>query len=173
MYNVLPTSKEDETTNLGCATVFLEILENAGVINIQRKKIEIGGEEKVKLIVTIVAGASHTWVYLIGDGLPHVRLKPFIHTINDSLYTFEDDYEMRRVLSLALKQVVLGVGDLHGGGFAILNTIYTMFYGGYLQAFQTAMGWRQVLQTMTLILIHYLNLLHLYLIVVNNRIATI
>ena len=34
----LPTSKEDETTNLGCATVFLEILENAGLINIKRKK---------------------------------------------------------------------------------------------------------------------------------------
>ena len=34
MYNFLPTSKEDETTNLGCATVFIEILENAGVINI-------------------------------------------------------------------------------------------------------------------------------------------
>ena len=32
----LPTSKEDKTTNLGCATVFLEILENTVVINIQR-----------------------------------------------------------------------------------------------------------------------------------------
>ena len=51
---------------------------------------------------------------------------------------------MRRVTSLALRQVVLGVGDLHGGGFAILNTIYTVFYGGYLQAFQTAMGWKRI-----------------------------
>ena len=51
---------------------------------------------------------------------------------------------MRRVLSIALNQVVLGVGDLHGGGFAILNTIYTLFYGGFLQAFQTAMGWKRI-----------------------------
>ena len=35
---------------------------------------------------------------------------------------------MRLVLSLALNQVVLGVGDLYGGGFSILNPIYTVFY---------------------------------------------
>ena len=39
---------------------------------------------------------------------------------------------------------MLGVGDLHGGGFAILNTIFTLFYGGFLQVFQTAMGWKRV-----------------------------
>ena len=40
----LPTSKEDKTTNIGCATVFLEILENTGLINITRKNTKIGGE---------------------------------------------------------------------------------------------------------------------------------
>ena len=140
----LPTSKEDETTNLGCATVFLEILENAGLINIERRPFETNGVKSEKLQVTTIAGASHKWLYLIGDGLTHVRLKSFVNAINESLYSFEDDYEMRRVLSLALKQVVLGVGDLHGGGFAILNTIYTVFYGGYLQVFQTAMGWKRI-----------------------------
>ena len=39
---------------------------------------------------------------------------------------------------------MLGVGDLHGGGFAILNTIYTLFYGGFLQVFQTAIGWKRI-----------------------------
>ena len=51
---------------------------------------------------------------------------------------------MRQVLSLALKQVVLDVGDLHGGGFAIINTIFTIFYGCFLQAFQTGMGWKRI-----------------------------
>ena len=54
----VPTSKEDETTNLGCATVFLEILENAGLINIDRKKFVISGEEKEKIVVTTVVEAS-------------------------------------------------------------------------------------------------------------------
>ena len=61
------------------------------------------GKKKKKLIVTTVSGASDKWVYLIGDGLTHVRLKSFVNTIKNSLYVFEDDYEMRRVLSFALK----------------------------------------------------------------------
>ena len=40
---------------------------------------------------------------------------------------------MRQVISLALKQMVLGVGDLHGGGFATLNTIFTVFYGSFIK----------------------------------------
>ena len=51
---------------------------------------------------------------------------------------------MRRVISNTLNQAVLGVGDLHGGGLAILNTVYTLFYGGFLQVFQTAMGWKRI-----------------------------
>ena len=38
----LPTSKEDDTTNLGCDVVFLEILENAGLVEISRKTIVVG-----------------------------------------------------------------------------------------------------------------------------------
>ena len=124
--------------------MFLEILENVGLIEISRKKIVIGGEEKVKLVTSTVLESQHKWLYLTGDGLTHVRLKSFITAINNSMYSYQDGYEMRIVLSRALKQIVLGVGDLHGGGFAILNTIYTLFYGGFLQVFQTAMGWKRI-----------------------------
>ena len=83
-------------------------------------------------------------MYPIGDKLTHVRLKSFVNTINDSLYSFEDDHDMRSVMSKALQQVVLGVGDLHGGSFSILNSIYTLFYGGVLQVFQTALCWKRI-----------------------------
>ena len=39
---------------------------------------------------------------------------------------------------------MLGVNGLHGDGFSMLNTIFTLFYGGFLQVFQTAMGWKQI-----------------------------
>ena len=68
-------SKEDETTNLSCVTVLLEILKNAGIIAINRQNITIDGDVKEKLVIETVAGAIHKWVYLIGDGLTHVRLK--------------------------------------------------------------------------------------------------
>ena len=83
--------------------MFIEILENTGLINIKRKITKIGGEDKEKLVVTTLADSGHKWLYLIGDELTHVRLKSFVNVINDSLYSFEDDYEMRQVLYLALK----------------------------------------------------------------------
>ena len=100
----LPTSKEDETTNIGCAIVFFEILQNAGLITISHNKTKgMDGKENDKLVVKLVDENKHKWVYLIGDGLTHVCLKLFVNTINDSLYSFEDDYKMRLVMSEALK----------------------------------------------------------------------
>ena len=89
-----------------------------------------------------LAPTINTIYHLTGDGLTHVRLKSFITAIKNSMYSYQDDYEIRIVPSRALKQVVLGVGDLHGDGFAVLNKIYALLYGGFLQVFQTAMGWK-------------------------------
>lgn len=57
----LPTSKEDETTNLGCTTVFLEILENAGLIKLDCIKFVISDEEREKIVVSTVAEANKKW----------------------------------------------------------------------------------------------------------------
>ena len=48
------------------------------------------GEEEEKLVVTTVEEASNKWIYLIGDGLTHVRLKSFVNVINESLYFYKD-----------------------------------------------------------------------------------
>ena len=45
----LPTSKEDETTNIGCATVFFEILQNAGLISIHIPNTERKLMVKIKI----------------------------------------------------------------------------------------------------------------------------
>ena len=64
------------------------------------------------MIVKLVKGNKHKWVYLIRDGFTHVRLESFMDTINDLLYSFEDDYDMISVMSEALKQVLLGFGGV-------------------------------------------------------------
>ena len=104
----------------------------------------VDGKEKENVMTKLVEGNKNKWLYLIGDGLTHVHLKLFVDTINDSLYSFKDDYEIRYIMSEALQQVVLGVGDFHGGGFAILNSIYTLFYGGFSQLFQTVLSWKRI-----------------------------
>ena len=87
----LSSSKEEKTTNLGCATVFLEMLQNAGLINIKHETMRQGRiegdsitEPKRKIIVELVPGARHIWLYLGWDGIMHVCLKSCVDTINDS-----------------------------------------------------------------------------------------
>ena len=61
----------------------MEILENAGLIKIDRNIFVISGEEKEKIVVTTVVEASKKGVYLIGDGLNHVRLRSLVNVIKN------------------------------------------------------------------------------------------
>ena len=114
------------------------------MIDITSQKTVINNEEKERICVGSVDESKNKWMYLIRDGLTHVRLKSFENMINDALYPYKEDYQMRCVLSRALGRVILGVGDLYRGDFAILNTIYTLSYGGCLQAFQSALGLKRI-----------------------------
>ena len=60
-------------------------------------------KEKEKLVIKLIDIHKHKWVYLIGDGIMHICLKSVVNTINDLLYLFEDNYEMRSIMSEALK----------------------------------------------------------------------
>ena len=105
----LPTSKEEKTKNLGCAAVFLEILQYIYIINIRWKVVEMSNNDSVstntatKLEVDLVPCASHKRIYLVGDWLNHVQLKSFVDAIYDSLYFFVENCEILSVLSNALK----------------------------------------------------------------------
>ena len=100
----LPTSKEDEITNIKCVVVFFEILKNTGLISIKYTQIQSGVDGKVreKCMVYLVEGNKHKWLHLIGEGFTYVRLKSFVNTMDNSLYSLEDDYEMLSVMSEAL-----------------------------------------------------------------------
>ena len=44
----------------------------------------------------------------------------------------------------ALGQVIHVIGDLHGGRFHFLTTIYSLFYGSLIQYIQVLLGWKQI-----------------------------
>ena len=48
------------------------------------------------------------------------------------------------LFSAALEQVVIGNRDLHADGFSCLGTIFTAYYGGFLQVFQYDIGWKRI-----------------------------
>ena len=72
-----------------------------------RQKIKIGANEIEKLVIKPIEDSVYKWMYLVGDSLTYVRIKSFVTTIKKSLFSFEDDYEVRYVLSNALQQVIL------------------------------------------------------------------
>ena len=71
-------------------------------------------------------------------------MKSFIDAIQEDSLSFREFYRESGVLSAALERVVIGNGDLHAGGFSCLGTIFTAYYGGFLQVFQYAMGWKRI-----------------------------
>ena len=71
-------------------------------------------------------------------------MKSFIDAIQEDSLSFREFYSESGVLSAALEQVVIENSDLHAGGFSCLGTIFTAYYGGFLQLFQYTMGWKRI-----------------------------
>jgi hypothetical protein len=64
--------------------------------------------------------------------------------LDTSSYSFKKRYEMAQLLSKALDQCVALPCDLHGGGFHFLVVVYNLYYGGFIQPIQTALGWKRI-----------------------------
>jgi hypothetical protein len=79
-----------------------------------------------------------------GDGLSQVHLQAFKDILHTLSYSFENWYEMAQLLSKALDQCFMLPGDLHGGGFRFLVVVYNLYYGGFIQPIQTALGWKWI-----------------------------
>ena len=127
---------EDETTTLGTGVVLLNILNLCGLIEVDKF---VDGKYKIR-----EGDVETKWLYLVGDGLTQVRLKSFIDSIQEDSLSFREFYKESVVLSKALERVVIGNGDLHAGGFSCLGTIFSAYYGGFLQVFQYALGWKRI-----------------------------
>jgi hypothetical protein len=51
---------------------------------------------------------------------------------------------MVQLLSKALDQCVALPSNLQGGGFHFLVVVHSLYYGGFIQSIQTALGWKQI-----------------------------
>ena len=127
---------EDKTTTLGNGVVLLNILHLCGLIEVDKL---VDGRSKIR-----EGDTQSKWLYLCGDELTQVRLKSFIDVIQQDSLSFRELYRECVVLATALERVIIGNGHLHAGGFSCLGTIFTAYYGGFLQVFQYAMGWKRI-----------------------------
>ena len=84
---------------------------------------------------------------VIGDGLSLDRIRQFFDDIKEITYgtvsSFKDTYLQSLVLNQALSRVVPVPGDLHTS-FHQLDSIYQIFWGGFLQPICWRLGWKKV-----------------------------
>jgi len=83
------------------------------------------------------------WVYVVGDLLSLDNLESFIKMLHKSKVTFDECYRQVLDFEKALSRVVSIPGDLHVK-FHTLGPIFRVYYGEFLQVFQTALGWKRL-----------------------------
>jgi len=81
---------------------------------------------------------------MYGDGLSCERFRNCKEHLIEQQGSFSAHYENVTVLLTALQKVYMLPGDLHGGRFHTLGPVYSLFYGGFLQPIQLALGYKRI-----------------------------
>jgi hypothetical protein len=131
--------KDDETTSIGASRVILKFA--------LRTKLIVLSSEKTGPKFVLGPDWDKTWVAMVGDGLTGVRFRQLVEAIDKKLHRFTDQYEQLLVFRQCLSRIVFSIGDLHGSSFHVLGPVYSLFYGGFLQVFKVAMGWKRIQHT--------------------------
>mmetsp|Transcript_25210 Transcript_25210/g.41872 ORF Transcript_25210/g.41872 Transcript_25210/m.41872 type:complete len:214 (+) Transcript_25210:796-1437(+) len=136
--NCLPVLQDDEATKKGMASVVVKMLFRLRLI--ERNPTGLKPE------FVAPAGIDRRWAIVAADGLSHERWRQFESELLDleSDLDYEQHYEYARAFRRALDQVLLGVGDLHAALFHTLGSVYRLFYGGFLQPIQLALGFKRI-----------------------------
>jgi hypothetical protein len=132
----MPISIQDETKKEGTAIIMYEFLEAAGMLEYD------GEKQKFKL----GENWNQKWLLLVGDELSIRRCFEFMDDIfsvlDRSKFTFKGAYLQAMLMKKLVKRIVPISGDLHIR-FHLLDTVYRLFYGGFLQAVQWQLGWKK------------------------------
>ena len=84
------------------------------------------------------------YVLLVGDGLTQVRYYTCKEKMLLKVKNFQIHYNQEVILGTAMEQVFMVPGDLHAACFHTIGPVFKLFYGGFLQAFQTVLGWKKI-----------------------------
>ena len=79
---------------------------------------------------------------MVGDGLTQIHAKQFTDMIDESSTLYGPCHRVTQMLQKVLEQVIFILGDLHGGGFHIMQVVYNLFYGTLLQKIQSILKWK-------------------------------
>ena len=134
---MLPVSVLDETTKVGATGVVLDFMTLHGLLD----------WDENSNIYKPGASWQKKWLFVVGDGLSIDRIFQFfddVMAITDSkTVSFRQAYRQAIALATVIHRVVPITGDLHVR-FHMLESIYRLFYGGFLQCFQHRLKWKRL-----------------------------
>ncbi len=128
----LPDVKDDKTTIKGTGGVVVKCLLLSGLVSY------VGGKYK------LATDLSKRTLVMYGDGLSCERFRNCKERLIAQQRTFCEHFENVTVLLTAFQKVYMLPGDLHGGRFHTLGPVYSLFYGGFLQPIQLALGYKRI-----------------------------
>jgi hypothetical protein len=104
----------------------------------------IRAEGKDKATISLTANYDSRWQITVGNGLSQMRMRQYQDMVDNASINFRQHYRQSIVFSKAINRVVMVPGDLHGGGFHFLAVTFLLYYGGFLQPIQFALGWNRI-----------------------------
>ena len=134
---ILPVSVLDETTKTGAAGIILDFMVLHGLLQWDETNELYRHGQKWE----------DKWLFVVGDGLSIDRMFQFfddVMAITDAkVASFRTAYRQAITISQVLHRVVPINGDLHVR-FHMLDAIYRLFYGGFLQCMQHRLKWKRI-----------------------------
>ena len=73
-----------------------------------------------------------------------MRAKQLSEIIDQTSISYGLRHEVTTMLQEALESIIFLPGDLHGGGFHIMQVVYNLFYGTILQKIQAVLKWKRI-----------------------------
>lgn len=76
----------------------------------------------------LAPNADQCYLLMVGNGLTQMCAKPFSEMIHKTSSLYGPCHKITVMLQKALDRVIFLPGDLHGGGFHIMQVVYNLFY---------------------------------------------
>ena len=122
----------DEAASKECGSITLDLLLRSGIL----VETEDGGW-------SLADDWENRRVYLFGDAKTIENMSKFVKDMQDRKISYTQDNVQAEVFLKALSCIVEAPGDWQTG-MNMLTSIYNMYYHGFLEHFQSLLGWNRI-----------------------------
>ena len=116
-----PISPHNKATNSGAAKDILSLLILYGIFE-STSSNALGDEPEITKL-PLDSNSNECYLLMVGDGLTQIKVKQFSDIIDETSSLYGPYHKVTVMLQKALDQVIFIPGNLHGGGFHIMQVV--------------------------------------------------